>query len=155
MKLDWIGPFHLMAALVVVATPLFQGCETTRSTHGDSNAVLSAAVPIYLLVRKVDSLAAFLFGMAYALNPAVIYQTQLAFHVLSHFSNALISSSSQSHVTPEKYTANKSFGVISLSRSQNSLIRDIGILSRSSKPTKSSNSVWRSCKGLHKLCSAM
>jgi LysM repeat protein len=43
MKLDWIGPFHLMAALVVVATPLFQGCETTRSAHGDSNAVLSAA----------------------------------------------------------------------------------------------------------------
>ncbi len=46
-------------------------------------AVLSAAVPVFLVVRRVDPVAAVLFGVAYALNPAVVYQTQLSFHVLS------------------------------------------------------------------------
>ncbi len=46
-------------------------------------AVVSSAVPIYLLVRRVDPVAALLFGAAYLVSPAVIYQTQLSFHVLS------------------------------------------------------------------------
>ncbi len=46
-------------------------------------AVLSAAIPIFLLVRREDPVAAFLMGVAYVLHPVVGYQTQLAFHVLS------------------------------------------------------------------------